>query len=144
LPAFDTNVLIHAVNEISELHEPCAQRLEKAREISSSSILTWNICYEFLRVSTHPNVLRPPLTARTALQFITELLTSPGFRIIYPTSRHLDTLAQTLRELPWIQSNLFFDLHTAVLMRENQISEIYTCDTDFDNFPFVTVIDPRQ
>lgn len=144
MPAFDTNVLIHAVNEISELHEPCARRLEEARETFSSSILTWNVCYEFLRVSTHPNVLRPPLTAQTSLRFITELLNSPGFRIIYPTGHHLDTLAQTLRELPWIQSNLFFDLHTAVLMRENQIREIYTCDTDFDNFPFLTVIDPRQ
>lgn len=144
MPAFDTNVLIHAVNELSELHEPCVRRLEEARETASSSILTWNVCYEFLRVSTHPNVLRPPLTAQTALRFIMELLDSPGFRIIYPTGRHIDTLAQTLTELPWIQSNLFFDLHTAVLMRENQIREIYTCDTDFDNFPFLTVIDPAE
>ena len=144
LPAFDTDVLINAVNEISEFHEPCARHLAEARQTPLSSFLTWNVCYEFLRVSTHPNVLHPPLTTQTALRFITELLNSPGFRIIYPTPRHLETLTQTLRELPWIQSNRFFDLHTAILMRENGIREICTIDGGFHAFPFLTVIDPRQ
>ena len=144
MPVFDTDVLINVVNEISESHLPCARQLQEARESLSPSWLTWNVCYEFLRVSTHPNVLSPPLSTPTALRFITELLNSPGFRIIYPTARHLEVLTQTLREFPWVRSNRFFDLHTAILMRESGISEICTLDNGFRAFPFLTVIDPRR
>ena len=35
-----------------------------------------------------------------------------------------------------------FDARTAILMREHGISTIYTRDTDFNRFPFLTVIDP--
>lgn len=34
------------------------------------------------------------------------------------------------------------DLHTAVLMREHDISRICTRDSDFRRFPFLMVIDP--
>ena len=53
-------------------------------------------------------------------------------------------LTRTLQEFPWIQSNRFFDFHTAVLLRENGISEICTLDNGFTSFPFLTVIDPLR
>ena len=58
---FDTNVLIYAADEASEFHHSCRQRLEEARRDASPSFLTWNVCYEFLRVTTHHRVLRSPL-----------------------------------------------------------------------------------
>ena len=143
MPVFDTNVLINTVNEIAEFHDPCAKKVQEARETPFSSFLTWNVCYEFLRVSTHPHVLRPPLTPLVALRFITDLLDSPGFEILRPTQNHATVLTQTLDELPWVRSNRFFDLHTAILMRENGVSEICTFDGDFHRFPFLSVIDPR-
>ncbi len=111
---FDTVVLIHAVNENSEFHAVCSRRIQDARDGPTAAFLTWNICYEFLRVTTHPNIMRPPLTSRAALRFITDLLNSPGFQILCPTSRHAEVLEQTLEELPWVRSNRFFDLHTAI------------------------------
>ena len=62
--------------------------------------------------------------------------------MLYPTSRHSEVLAQTLSELPEVRGNLFYDLHTAVLMREHGISRICTRDADFRRFPFLTVVDP--
>ena len=139
---FDTDVLIHSVNESSRFHAPCAGRVSEARNGPVTAYLTWNVCYEFLRVSTHPNVLSPPLTSQTALRFITELLNSPGFCILYPTDRHAEVLEHTLSELPWVRSNRFLDLHTAILMRENNISQICTKDRGIRAFPFLTIIDP--
>ena len=139
---FDTNVLVYAADEDSQFHTPCSMRLERARRSSSSSFLTWNVCYEFLRITTHsgaPRVLFDPQAAR---RFLSGLLNSPGFSVLRPTDRHADVLSQILLELPWVRGNLFFDLHTAVLMRENGISEICTRDSDFLRFPFLTVIDP--
>ncbi len=60
------------------------------------------------------------------------------------SDRHADVLFQTLNELPELQSNTLYDVHTAVLMRENGISQICTRDTDFHRFPFLTVVGPLR
>lgn len=138
---FDSNVLIHAANEDSEVRRPCLERLEEA-SLGASALLTWSICYEFLRVSTHRSILPSPLTPDRALRFLNALLDSPGFGLLRPTHRHQSVLTQTLAELPEIRGNVMHDLHTAVLMRENDVEEICTFDRDFFRFPFLTVVDP--
>ena len=140
---FDSNVLIHAVNEDSEVHSPCQERLREA-SFGVSAFVTWSICYEFLRVSTHRNILPSPLAPDRALQFLTELLDSPGFSLLRPTERHQTVLAQTLAEVPDLHGNVMHDLHTAVLMRENNVDRICTLDRDFLRFPFLTVVDPLR
>ena len=108
------------------------------------SYLTWNICYEFLRVSTHPRVFRSPWQTSKAWIFIEALLLSPGFEILNSTDRHQALLTQTLSELPDLRGNVIHDLHTAVLMRENGISQICTRDSDFVRFPFLQIVDPLR
>jgi predicted nucleic acid-binding protein len=41
-----------------------------------------------------------------------------------------------------LRGNILHDAHTAALMREHGIKEIYTRDMDFHRFPFLTVLDP--
>ena len=141
---FDTNVLIHAANAASEFHSGCRRRLDEARRDPSPTFLTWSICYEFLRVSTHRRVLASPWTAEEAWRFLADLLAAPGTGVLRPTPRHAAVLSQTLSELPNIRGNLAHDLHTAVLMREHGISRICTRDADFYRFPFLTVVDPLR
>ena len=141
---FDTNVLVYAVDEDSPFHEPCRARVVQAREGSSPAFVTWSICYEFLRVTTHPRVSLSPRTPREAWGFLETLLASPTFALLMATERHAAVLAQTLAEMPDMRGNLFHDLHIAVLMREHGVSRICTRDTDFHRFPFLTVVDPLQ
>lgn len=141
---FDTNVLIYAVDEASEFHHPCRQRLDEARRGPAPAFLTWNVCYEFLRVTTHHRALRSPRSSHDAWRFIERLLASPGFFLLVATDRHQAVLAQTLAELPDVSGNLIFDLHTATLMREHGVSRICTRDTAFHRFPFLTVVDPLR
>lgn len=140
----DTNVLLYAADEDAEAHSVCRDRLEEWRRQPSPWFLTWSICYEFLRVSTHPRVFREPWTARGAREFLGALLASPGQTLLTPTGRHAAVLRQTLEELPDLRGNLMHDLHTAVLMREHGIGRIVTRDTDFHRFPFLTVVDPLR
>lgn len=139
---FDTNVLLHAADEHSDLYAPCRRRLDDARRDSAPGFLTWSVCYEFLRVSTHARAFRSPWTPSEAWSFITSLLDSPGFEVLVATPRHAAFLAQTLSELPDLRGSVLHDVHTAVLMREHGISRICTRDADFRRFPFLTVIDP--
>ncbi len=140
----DTNVLLYAADADSEAHETCRELLERWRGQPSPWFLTWSVCYEFLRVSTHPRVYRRPRSAAEALGFLDALLRTPGLTVLKPTDRHETVLHQTLEELPDLRGNVMHDLHTAVLMREHGISQIYTRDTDFHRFPFLTVLDPLR
>ena len=95
---FDTNVLVYAADEHSEFHGPCRRCLEASRLDPSPAFLSWNICYEFLRVSTHLRAFRSPWGPEDAWRFLRILLASPGFELLSATQRHAAVLAQTLSE----------------------------------------------
>jgi toxin-antitoxin system PIN domain toxin len=138
----DTNVLVYAADADSQFHEPCRNWLARQRARPDAWFTTWPIVYEFLRVTTHPCVMRRPWTATAAWQFVSALLASPGFSTLVPTQRHAEVAEGVIAELPFIAGNLIHDAHTAILMREHGVSRICTRDADFSRFPFLEVIDP--
>ena len=140
----DANVLVYAANQHSPSHPACYELLEQWQQTGAPLLLTWGICYEFLRVATHPSALESPLNAADAWTFLASLLDSPGAGILVATDRHADVLGQTLQEIPDLSGNRMHDLHTAVLMREHGIRRIYTRDTDFHKFPFLEPVDPTR
>ncbi len=140
----DTNVLIYAVDPDSDFHEPCRRRLETCRAQTAPWYLSWPICYEFLRVCTHPRVLRKPWSVAAAWRFLEVLLAAPTAGLLLPTAHHAAVLLEVLAQLPHLRANLLHDAHTAVLMREHGIRNLYTRDMDFHQFPFVKVLDPLQ
>lgn len=140
----DTNVLLYAVEETSDLREPCRRLLDRARRGPSPTFLTWSVCYELLRVSAHPRVSRSPLTSSAAVSFILSLMNSPGFQMLVATPRHAAVLKNTVEEFPELRGSVMHDLHTAVLMREHGINRVCTCDRHFRRFPFLTVVDPMS
>ena len=139
---FDTNVLVHAADENSDVSGPCRRRLDDARRDSAPAFLTWSVCYEFLQVSTHPRVFRSPWSPSAAWSFLERLLAAPGFDVLVATPRHTSVLTQTFAELPGLRGNVMHDAHVAVLMREHGVSRICTRDAGFRRFPFLTVLDP--
>ncbi len=141
---FDTNVLVYAARDDTEFHDACRRRIAEAGNTASSGLLTWNICYEFFRVVTHPRVSSQPWSLAEARRYINGLLAMPGFRLLLPTLQHMSVLAQVVTELPEVRGSRVHDLHTAVLAREHRINKICTIDRDFRRFPFIEVIDPRQ
>ena len=138
----DTNVLVYAADSDSPFHAACRDWLERQRGRADAWYTTWPILYEFLRVTTHPRVMRRPWSAPAAWDFIAALLASPGLGVLVPTQRHAEVAAQVIAELPHLAGNLFHDAHAAVLMREHGIRRIVTRDTDFHRFPFLEAVDP--
>ena len=103
--------------------------------------VTWSILYEFLRVATHPRVMRKPWRAAEAMEFVSTLLASPSLHVLAATDRHAAVAARVMAELPWLTGNLMHDAHTAILMREHGIRRICTRDANFHRFPFVEAVD---
>jgi uncharacterized protein len=138
----DTNILVYAADRASPFHEGCAASVETWRSQTGAWFLTWGIVYEFLRVTTHPRVMRVPWTVEQAWGFIHALRASPGLGMLVPTDRHAAVLAETVTTMPWLAGNILHDTHTAVLMREHGIGRIYTRDADFHRFDFLEALDP--
>jgi toxin-antitoxin system PIN domain toxin len=138
----DTNVLVYAADADSPFHGACREWVEAQRVRADAWYTTWAILYEFLRVATHPRVMRHPWNAPAAWGFVQALLASPGLGVLGPTQRHAEVAAQVIAELPHLAGNLFHDAHTAILMREHGIRRIVTRDTDFHRFPFLEAVDP--
>ena len=88
--------------------------------------------------------MRRPWSVADAWKFVQALLASPGLDILVPTQRHVMVAEQVLEEIPHLAGNLLHDAHTAILMREHGIRQIFTRDADFHRFPFLEVIDPLQ
>jgi len=140
----DTNILVYAANRYSPRHEPCRKLLLEWRGRSEPWYLTWGIIYEFLRVSTHPNVLDKPFSFDSAWRFLEAVLATPAVGVLGETERHGELVKEVASAVPGISGNLVFDAHTAILMREHGIRRIYTHDADFRRFPFLEVIDPLE
>ena len=140
----DTNVLVYAADRHSPFHSACHAWLDRQRTRSSAWYVTWPIIYEFLRVATHPRIMRRPWTALEAWQFVTSLLASPGMNVLVPTQRHADVTGEVISELPHLAGNILHNAHTAILMREHGIRQICTRDTDFSRFPFLEMVDPLR
>ncbi len=138
----DTNLLLYAVNPDAEEHTHAYELIESWRRDDRRWYVTWNIVYEFLRVSTHHKVFGRPLSLRQAKEWIASLVRSPNVGVLSPTDRHLDVLAELSERHPRLRGNLVHDLHTVVLMREHGIAEIRTADADFHQFRFLTVVNP--
>jgi toxin-antitoxin system PIN domain toxin len=138
----DTNVLVYAADTSAPEHTRCRALVEQWREGNAAWFVTWGICYEFLRVVTHPRVLRHPWSAPAAAGFLDAVWSSPGLSLLVPTDRHRAVLQDVVRDVPTLAGNLWHDVETASLMREHGIRRICTRDTDFHRFPFVEAIDP--
>lgn len=140
--AVDTNVLVYAADRDSPFHDACRGWLESQRADSGAWYTTWSILYEFLRVTTHPRVMRRPWTGVEAWKFVGGLLASPGLEVLVETDRHAAVAGEVISELPFLSGNLLHDAHTAILLREHGIARVCTRDADFNRFPFLEVVDP--
>jgi toxin-antitoxin system PIN domain toxin len=138
----DTNILIYAADLDSPFHPVCYAWLEEQRRKADAWYSTWSIVYEFLRITTHPRVMRVPWVTAQAWSFIKAIMASPGFSLLEPTPRHADLLDDLFVQMPHLAGNILHDVHTVALMREHGIRQVVTRDADFHRFKGIDVLDP--
>lgn len=129
--ALDTNILIYAHREEYPEHAAALALLE---ELADGTAL-WGIpvfCLsEFLRVTTHHAVLKPPSAAAAATAALEVLLDSASLRILYPGERYPRLLNELVRTHK-LTGNLVFDAQIAAVCLENGVRELRSNDRDFD------------
>jgi toxin-antitoxin system PIN domain toxin len=93
----------------------------------------WAVVLGFVRVTTHPSILRQPLTVQEALERVSSWISRANVEFLDPGSAHWEELERTLIELG-VGGNLTTDAHLAVLAREHN-AELHSSDLDFGRFP---------
>ncbi|HWP62092.1 MAG TPA: TA system VapC family ribonuclease toxin, partial [Candidatus Binatia bacterium] len=137
--AVDTNVLVFAHREEFPEHPIALERLRALAEGDEAWGLPVFVVGEFLRVVTHPRILRPPSPMEAALDALRGLLESPSLRLLRPGERYWSLLDEAIRDAR-ASGNLVVDAEIVAVCREHGATTILTEDRDFRRFRGVTAV----
>jgi uncharacterized protein len=138
LIAVDANVLVYAHRSEFPEHEVAVERLRGLAEGRAAWGLPVFAIGEFLRVVTHPRILRPPSSLEAALAAMHELLASPSCRVLYPGPAYWGLLREALLDSKG-SGNLVFDAQIVAVCVEHGATRVLTEDRDFRRFRAVDV-----
>lgn len=93
---------------------------------------------EFVRLVTHPLVLRPPSPVEMAIASLDALVARSNVVLLNPGDRFWEFLRDTVIE-GRANGNLAFDAQIAAVCREHGVAEILTEDRDFARFGGIKV-----
>ena len=136
----DANLLIYAVDRDSPHHVPARRWLEGALSGSGAVGIPWIAALAFVRITTHPGVIRKPLSVEHAIGYIDGWLGQPFVQLIGPGEKHWPILRNLLMA-SGAAGNLTSDAHLAALAIESG-GAVASTDNDFRRFAGVTHINP--
>ena len=136
----DVNVLLHAHNSDSPVHERARTWWDRCLAGTEGVGLAWVAILGFVRIATHRKILIRPLTVGDVMGRVEEWLRLPHVQILHPTDRHLEGLRELLDDAG-TAGNLTTDAHLATLAIQRGCV-VHTTDHDFDRFPGVRWVNP--
>jgi len=129
----DVNVLVHAHNSDSAVHERARRWWDGCLAGTEGVGLAWVTLLGFIRITTNRKILARPLPVKDVLDRIESWLELPHVHVPHPSDGHLSKLRQNLERLG-TAGNLTTDAHLATLAMERGYV-LYSTDTDFARFP---------
>jgi len=136
----DANLLIYAIDADSPHHIKARAWLEATLSSDTEVGLAWGVMLAFLRITTHPKIVRSPLPPEQALDYVDTWLAQPYVKLIAPTERHWPILRNLLQRTG-MAGNLTSDAHLAALALEYGYT-VYSADHDFKRFPGLNHVNP--
>jgi toxin-antitoxin system PIN domain toxin len=137
----DTNVLIYAVDEDSDLQPRARALLDHVATRPAITYLFWPVLMGYLRIITHPSILRSPLAPEAAIDGIDDLIRRPQIVVPGEGDRFWNGFRHVARSTP-PRGVLVPDAHVVALMHEHGVGTILSRDRDFRKFDGITVLDP--
>jgi toxin-antitoxin system PIN domain toxin len=138
----DVNVLVHAHNSDSTVHERARQWWDGCLAGTEGVGLAWVTILAFIRITTNHRIMARPLTVTDVLGRLHTWLDLPHVHVPHPSEGHFGQLRQALQRLG-TAGNLTTDAHLATLAIERGYV-LYSTDTDFARFPGLRWTNPCQ
>jgi toxin-antitoxin system PIN domain toxin len=136
----DVNLLIYAVDTDSPHHARASTWFATLLSGTTAVALAWLVIVAFVRITTHPGIMRRPQTPEQAIDFVDEWLAQPYVTLVAPGENHWP-LFRNLLKTTGTAGNLVPDAHLAALAIEHGCP-IYSADYDFKRFPGVEHVNP--
>ena len=137
----DTNLLLFASDEASPFHERARGFLDELASGPSIVYVFWPVVMAYVRIATHASIFRSPLSPVLAMANVESLLARGHVQSPGEQDRFWPVFRDTA-ESASVRGNLVPDAHLVALMRQNDVSTIYSHDRDFRRFDGIEVIDP--
>lgn len=128
----DINLLIYAYNDQDSHHQTAKTWWETRLNGTSPVGLPWIVSAGFIRIITHPKVLRSPIENVEAIEIVKSWLDQPCVRTPNPGPDHAELLFRFLTECG-TAGNLTTDAQLAAIAVEHQAT-LCSNDTDFSRF----------
>ena len=139
----DTNILVYASVPYFDEHQLAKKLLEKIAQQKARHCITWINIFEYLRVVTHPKLIKPkPFGMDQALSNIKNLVDQPAVSRIDAGPDHLLYFEEIIQLVAPVRGNFVHDCRIAAIMKEHGIRDILTRDNDFMKIPGLSVINP--
>lgn len=129
----DVNLLIHAYNAASPVHNEARRWWEALMNGNDPIGLTWIAAAGFIRITTNHRILARPLPPKLACSYVGSWLDGPMVSVLQPGARHAELLFHFLENLG-TAGNLTTDAQLAAITVEFQ-AELHSTDADFSRFP---------
>ena len=142
LALVDTNILVYALYQESEHHEPCRQLLDQAQTGRISLCTGAQNLSEFYAIVTDPRRTTTPHEPAEAMGVIGCILEMPGMTLL-PTPSDVVQRWMALVQRNPVKRGAIFDLQLIATMLGNGVRKIYTFNrSDFDLFEEIEVLVP--
>jgi len=138
----DVNVLVHAHNADSAVHDRARRWWDGCLQGSEGVGLAWATLLGFVRVTTNRKVVARPLPVRDVTERIQGWLDLPHVHLAQPSDTHFARLRSELERLG-TAGNLTTDAHLATLAMERGYI-LYSTDADFARFPGLRWVNPCE
>ncbi len=139
--SLDVNILLYASDQTSPSYLPASHFLHECAKAHELCYLAWPTLMSYIRITTHPRIFSHPLSPAEALKNIHELIGLPHVRTLSEGEGFLDVYQEVTQTMT-VRGNLVPDAHLAALLRQHDIPTLYSADSDFRKFPWVTVRNP--
>ena len=139
--AVDTNILVYAHRADSPHHQAAVELVRGLATGNRPWGLPWPCVHEFLAVTTHPRIYRPPSPAAVAIEAITSLTTSPTVHLLSEAPDHLERLGGLLSH-SGVMGPRVHDARIAAICLSHGVDALWSADRDFSWFPALKVVNP--
>jgi toxin-antitoxin system PIN domain toxin len=136
----DVNVLVHAHNIDSAVHEKALLWWDACLAGPEGIGLAWAAVLGFVRIATNRRIVARPLPVQDVMQRIHDWLALAHVHLVQPSDTHFVRLRSELERLG-TAGNLTTDAHLAVLAMERGYI-LYSTDTDFARFSGLRWVNP--
>jgi predicted nucleic acid-binding protein len=142
--AVDAGVLACAVNRFVPEHARASAVIEELANGPAAWAIPWPAAHEFVRIVTHPHAVVKPLASADAWGYLERLRESASLRMLGPTERHGETVAEILRgpDAEGAGASELGRIELAAILWEHGVRELLSADRGMRRFRFLSVRDP--